>query len=245
MESNTIFNDFSLEISKAINAGYLTLSNFIKKKYNGDPTLDYTVSEKIIKISPSVFYEKLGGKNSLEYISNFSKSLATKYCLAIEIAFTAIFDENSFKLIQVIPGEVGNCNECDLDEGDLLKNSYLEADNSKAKVVLGHTHPVFSEDGFTVDSDRVYGAIPSCIPYHNASDVRSYFKNNTELAEEIIKRKIIKSFRADYVELYTRAQLNPLISNYCIIISPYLEQLGIFEVNPEGKIVYHPWIVSE
>ena len=46
MESNTIFNDFSLEISKAINAGYLTLSNFIKKKYNGDPTLDYTVSKK-------------------------------------------------------------------------------------------------------------------------------------------------------------------------------------------------------
>lgn len=245
MESNQIFYDFNLEISEAINAGYLTLSDFVKNKYNGDPTLEYTVSEKIIKISPSVFYEKLGGKNSLEYISNFSKSLSTKYCFALEIAFTALFDENSFKLIQVIPGEVGDCNECDLDEGDLLKNSYLEANKSQTKVCLGHTHPVFSSDGETIDTDRVYGAIPSFVPYKNATDVRSYFKNNKELAEEIIRTKIFKSFRADYVELYTRAQLNPLISNYSIIISPYLKQLGIFEVNQEGKIVYHPWIVSE
>lgn len=246
MESkNDIFSDFCLEISEAIDGGYQSLSKFIKEKYNGDPTLDYTISEKIIKISHSAFYEKLGGKNSLEYISNFSKSLATKYCFAIEIAFTALIDENSLKLIQVIPGQVGDCNECDLDEGDLLKNSSSEAEKLKLKVCLGHTHPVFSFDGKIVDSERVYGAIPSFIPYKNATEIRSYFKNNKEVAEEIIRTKIFKSFRADYVETYARAQLNPQISKYTIIISPYLNQLGIFEVNQDGKIVYHPWIVSD
>ena len=245
MEADSIFTDFSIEFSQALTAGYQAQSVFVKDKYHGDPTLAYSISDKIVKISPSALYEKLGGKNTLEYVSNFSQSLKNDYCFAIEIAFTALIDENSLKLIKVIPGEVGNCNECDLDAGSLLKNSYLEAEKTKTRISLGHTHPVFSLDGKTADPDRVYGALPSFIPYRTQKEVIDSFSKNKDVADEIIRTKIYKIFRADYVELFTRAQLQPLISNYCIIISPYLKQLGIFEVNDKGVIIYHPWTISD
>jgi len=245
MDLEDLFKDFSSEFSQAIEQGLPTKEEFIEKKYKGDPTLDYSISKEIVKISPKVIYEQLGGQNTLEYISSYSQSLKSEGCLAMEIAFSALIDESSLKIIQVIVGEVGNSGECDIDAGVLLKNSYAAAEKTKTKVSLGHTHPVFTLENGLADPKRTYGAIPSLIPYTSKKQVKASFRNNEKLANEIIRTEIYKQYRGDYVELYMRPQLEPLISNYAMILSPVLKQLGIFEVKEKGVIVYHPWIVSD
>ena len=238
MESNTLFSDFSIELSNALKQGFLFKNEFISKKYKGDPTLEYSVSDEAIKLSSKVV-------SDLEYISKYSLSLKTDYCLAMEIAFSALIDETSLKITRIFMGEVGDCGECDIDAGDLLTKSFAEATKTNTKVSLCHTHPVFSSEGNTIDPELMYGAIPSCIAYGSAKQVKDSFKKNEKLADEIIRTKIYKHHRGDYVELFMRAQLEPMISKYAIIMSPALKKLGIFEVNQGGNIVYHPWVIVE
>ncbi|MBN1377366.1 hypothetical protein JW949_03510 [Candidatus Woesearchaeota archaeon] len=227
--------DISCELSEAIKKD--SLDKFIEK-YEADPTLKYSVSDKQVTIIPSAFFELVGEKDSIEYIANHSKSLAEGDFLAIEIAATGLFDSNSLRFLKFIEGDVGSQNCCDWDDGDLLEKSFYEAESSGFQVSLGHTHPVF---GTKNKIDRMYGGVPSWVPY-TESDIDKYV-HDEKVAQEIKESKIYEKYRGDFCEIFTRAKLNPLISDFSWILSPALNQLGIFEVKEGGKVIYHPWIV--
>ena len=157
MDSNILLYDFSIELSNAIEQGFLFRNEFIAK-YKCDPTLIYSISEETIKISSKAMSE-------LEYISKYSQSLKSKDCLAIEIAFSALIDEKSLKITQIFVGEVGDCNECDIEAGDLLSKSFSEASKTNTKVSIGHTHPVFTWKIIQLIQTECMG------PYHHSSHI--------------------------------------------------------------------------
>lgn len=51
-------------------------------------------------------------------------------------------------------------------------------------------------------------------------------------------------FGGDYLDLMDHITHDDLISNFHLIMSPFDNQLGIFEVKTEGRITYHPWIIA-
>ena len=109
------------------------------------------------------------------------------------------------------------------------------------KVSLGHTHPVFGTDS---KINRMYGGIPSRIPYSNEEEVLGWVKDD-RVAQAMIKSKIYEKHRGDFCEILARAQIISLVSYFSWILSPALNQLGIFEVKEGGKVIYHPWVVCE
>ena len=230
--------DFYNLIEHALENDYI---DKLVQDYKGDSTLTYSISSEVVTIPNNVF----SGKNSLENISNKSKGRYEytqengkigKY-LAIEIAFAGIFDEKNLNLKEILIGGVGNQTACFWEDGKLLKNSYRKAKESGLKVILNHTHPVIQRNEGEI---RNYGALPSWVPYECEEDFNNYVKD--EKIKNMLKNSgLCEKYGADYCEILVRSKNVKNTSNFAMIMSPRLNQLGIFQLKEEGQIIYHPW----
>lgn len=236
--------DIYYEIKNCIKNG--SLSELIQR-LRGDPTLTYSISQEPVFISSNAFFKSKGGKNSFEHIFNqsygrfeYHEQDESGIFLAIEIAFSGIFDINKRRLHECIIGETGNKDMCSLEDGDLLRLSYEKAKKLGMLVSLGHTHPVILPKGGEM---RKYGALPSCIPF-TEENIKEYVKDSS-IVNVILESGIYRKYGGDYCEIYTRFQNVKLISNFSWIMSPALDQLAVFEVQGEGKVIFHPWIIDK
>lgn len=155
----------------------------------------------------------------------------------MEIAATGMLNRKNLTYFRFIQGDVGTQDGCSWDSGNLLKKSYLESTFFNCEVSLGHTHPTFISGGF--GKRKMYGAIPSRIPYKNKKDVEEYV-HDPYIAQKIIDSKLYKKYRGDYVDTIIRSKFIPKISNFSWILSPALNQLGIFQVKNGGKVIFYP-----
>jgi len=114
--------------------------SFLRKWY-ADPNLNLSVSSDCVFIPDYAFSKSLSGHHSLENIYHRSVELNR------EIPFTAIFDEKKLLVLEFIKGMDGKKYSCDWDNCTLLPKSFLKAENKKAKVSLGHTHPFKPRQG--------------------------------------------------------------------------------------------------
>jgi len=206
------------------------------KTYRGDSTLTYQVNPSPIRMdekaseSLSEIYNK-----SLGQFPYKQEDGEEGLFLAQEIAFTGIIDEDHRLIKDFIMGETGSKDMCDWDEGNLMELSYEKAKESNSKIVLGHTHPVI----FPLKGEkRQYGALPSCISY-TKKDITKYVLD-TKISDSMLKSKVYEKYWGDYCELFTRAKEIDEVSNFAMIVSPALDQFGIFEVKKKGRVIYHP-----
>lgn len=211
-------DDFYYEVKEAIKKGSIEK---ILEDLSADPNIKLSTSSRPVTITDYAFYESESKYNSLEYIFRRSEELH------MEIPFAGIFDEENLLVSKFIKGRIGECGQCDWQEGPLLKNAYKKASKLNCKVSLGHTHP----PGF--------GAVCSCV-YYSVNDLKG-FKNG--VSKKILETKLYKDYGGDYSIMLTMAQEIPLVSNYFWIMSPGEYQIGVFEIREKGKVIYHPWKV--
>jgi hypothetical protein len=212
-------------------------SNSVKKlisKFNGDSNLVLSLAPegRIVKIKQEAFYERLNGKNSLEYIFNRTKERG------FEIPFSGLIDESALVIYNIFKGCDGNENFCDWTKGGLIDKSKKSASEKKLKIILGHTHPVFfKKDG---EISKAYGALCSKINY-SKEELEEF---NDKISKKILNLNLYKKYGGDYCEMFIRSK-EELISNYFFIMSPRLGQLGIFQIEEKGKVIYHKWTVRD
>lgn len=226
--------DFYFEIKKALKNKRI---QGLIKQFNADPNLIYKISPKIITISTSALLElEEISKKSLGNFKYQNKEEKGTF-VAIEIAFSGVFNPIKYRFCAFIEGNTGDQNMCSWTEGNLLELSFKKARKLNMKISLGHTHPVIIPNS---GQKRTYGAICSKV-YWTKEQLEAF---GDELALKQLETGIYKRFGGDYGEMWTLFQKEKLISNFALIISPALNQLGVFEVNENGVIVYHPWEIK-
>jgi hypothetical protein len=212
-----MWDDFSLTIAKAVMSGQ-PMSHFYMR-WMADPNLTLNLSKAPVTIPPDV-------AASLQPIYQHTRDTND------EVAFTALIEPREMQLIDVLQGEFGDSNMCDWDAGDLLERTRDAADGSGLRGVLGHTHPVKHK----ALGIREYNSIPSWI-YFTDEDLAGF---GTETGQEILKTRLHDRFGGDYCEMFIKQELYGFLSPYNIILSPRLDSIGFFSVQPEGVLEYHP-----
>ena len=226
--------DFYFKIRKAI--GNNTIERLIKD-FSADPKLHYGISSKVVTINFEggldlrKIYERSLGK--FRYNEEKEKGVY----LAIEIPFVGIFDPAKLIFHRFLMGHTGSKDMCCWLEGGFLEDVCKKAQELDMKIALGHTHPVVVPDN---GPERAYGAICSRIDWTKDDLI----KFGDWLSLKRLETGIYKKFGGDYGAIWTLVQENELISNFALIMSPALNQLGIFEVNDGGSIVYHPFQIG-
>jgi len=211
--------DFFYEVKVAIQNNVVAE---LLSQNNADTNITLGISHDIITINPKAVFKSKD--NSI--LSIFNEAYRTKN----EVAFTGIIDEQNLYISEFIRGETGNWNGCDWDIGNLLPDSYEKALDQGKKVSLGHTHP------------ESYGAICSN-SYWSKSELEG-FEDFVTL--NMLETGLYQRYGGDYSELYIRAMEDHFISNFSIILNPWKNQLGVFELSlkNEGSVIYHPWQIG-
>jgi hypothetical protein len=212
-------------------------SNSVNKlisKLNGDQNISLLLAQKnkIIRIKPQAFYERLSGENSLEYIFNRTKQYG------FEIPFSGLIDESTLTIHRIFKGCDGNNDCCDWTKENLINKSKEHASKKDLKVALGHTHPVFLKENGKIS--KAYGALCSKI-YYSEEELERF---GDRISKQILDSELYKKYGGDYCEMFMRSK-GELMSDYFFIMSPRLEQLGIFRIEEDGKITYYKWVINK
>ncbi len=208
------------------------VKNFLKD-WNADKNIKLSLSPAYVHIKKNAFFKDTSGVNSLQHIYQRSKQTND------EIAFTAIFDPDFLTIHEIIKGRTGDSNACDWNKGNLLKESYKQADIVRYKVMLCHTHP---KKKWTNGKPKPYGAICSKIKW-TKKDLKAVHDDG--IAKKMLDTGIYKTYGGDYCEMYMRAKEEEKVCDHFLIISPRCNQLGIFKIKSKGRVVYHPWILID
>lgn len=229
-----MLNDIYFEVKKALARG--TMPALIAG-YNADPGLKYAIAEKKVVVAPEAFYKKMSGVNSLEHIAAITRRTNR------EVAFAGIMDERDLTVARFIKGRIGDPNGCDWEKGALLRKAFGYAAEAGTKVSLGHNHPVFYNGGSGKGGgiNRAYGAICSKIYYEK--DDLARFADRASL--NILKSGMYRRYGGDYCCMREIMRRHELISGFFWILSPRLDQAGVFEMKDGGRAVYHPWVIGE
>lgn len=196
------------------------------KESSADSYLRYSLSDIPVVLSKEAF-------NSLENIFNIGK------IRGIEVPFAGLIDgkDEIPRILNFYKGINGTRHICYWEKGNLLENAVEKARVSGTDVSLGHSHPVFYDSHGRIE--RAYGAVCSMIHY-TAKDL----KGTDKMLNEIKKSGLYKSFGGDFCEIYLRSH-KPNMSSYSWILSPRLDQAGVFKVMDSGQVEYHPWRIEK
>jgi len=234
----------------------------LRRRLNGDPSLQYRVTEsqQVVRISVEVwqFFERLfrdgAGDNR-------------------ERPFIVVMDERRRRAVAAVLGEVGSQDCCEHTPGSIAR-AHAEAQalglGDAALLAFGHTHPVFEDDvcgpygstmGCMQDFQRVvpraFGGFPSSIfgtkdewLHLRAEAAASSCASAREAADAVLRERLYKRHGGDYCASLVRQKLlcDPLQIQRCSefewILSPRLRQIGCFQPKPQGNIVYFKWVVE-
>ena len=196
------------------NVRLISMGLFLKR-WNADPRINVDCDEKPVCIEIAAFLRSISGKNSLEGIFASSRRLDR------EIAFAGILVGDRIK--EFIRGKIGDQGLCDWNAGKLMDRARTAAKKHDGKILLGHTHPEF------------FGAICSAV-YWTKRDLEKF---TDPISRLMLQSGFYKRFGGDYAEMVMRS-IMPDMSTYFMILSPRENQIGVFEIQDGGKVVYHP-----
>jgi hypothetical protein len=214
--------DFYFVVKKALKSG--TLPDLIVR-FRADPGLRPEISPLPVIIAPEAYYRRLSGRDSLEHIADITRKTNR------EVAFAGIIDERSREVKRFIKGRIGDCHSCDWDKGSLLRKARHQAAEMGGQISIGHSHPVFYNEGDDKKSERYE---------------KSYLKKfSDKTSRQILRSGLYRKYGSDYCSMYAKLKTGKLISDFFWILSPRLNQIGVFEIRPAGRVIYHPWIIGE
>lgn len=205
--------DVAMLVKGAIENG--TVNEFLER-WNADKNILVSYEDRPIYITQHAWSKDKSKYCSLEHIMQRSGDRHR------EIAFTGIIKSST--IIAFHKGNMGTHGLCDWAEGSLLPESYRSAEEANAQVALGHTHPA------------QYGGICSDI-YWTKEELDRMKDPEARL---MLEDDLYLHFGGDYSEMLVRSR-RPIVSRVGLIGSPREDQLGVFEIHPEGKVVYRPW----
>ena len=212
-------NDFFESVKRAIEDK--TVAGFLER-WRADPRITLAIAASPMRITRRAFCSSVSGRDSLEYIYGLSA------CLHREVAFAGVIDERRKLISEFVRGATGVHGLCDWNAGDLLQRVAARAKISGGKICLGHTHP------------KKYGAICSRV-YWSRQDLE---RSADKMLQQVLKKGLYKNYGGDYAEMFLWSRQKNF-SRYFLILSPKERQIGIFETQKKGLVVYHPWQIAE
>jgi hypothetical protein len=259
--------DIAPQLLHAISSGPNKFKAF-RRTFNGDGTIKYLVRDDQKITLTCQLFEKIRclveavSKDNLErpFFIVFDDIKLCAYDIIVGEAGDESYCEHNPSL----------CRESQV-RLELLTSLYPD---TKLRLSRGHTHPVFHhisptagalgcQQFLSISKTVTFGALPSNVfgdlqtwqDRKKVADRLGYFERSNCIQKDIISPRLYKKFCEDYIESYMashRPGFNAPIaaedtaSRFHWIITPRLQQIGIFEVPRDevGVVMYYPWQVE-